>query len=228
MADLTPKQEAFVKEYLLDLNATQAAIRAGYSAKTAKEQGGRLLTKVPVMRALSKAQIKRAERVEITADMVLQQWWAIATADPNSVVQHRRVCCRHCHGKDHLYQWKAREYQAAMEAADAAVKDTGNEPSYPNDAGGYGFDATREPHPDCPECHGEGFGEVHALDTRNLQGPAKMLYAGAKQTSQGIEVKLHDQAKALENVARHLGMYQDRIEHTGKLETDVRITIVDP
>ena len=62
---LTPKQDAFVREYLIDLNATQAAIRAGYSAKTAEQQGSRLLRNVQVAAALSEAQTKRAERVEI-------------------------------------------------------------------------------------------------------------------------------------------------------------------
>ena len=49
MAGLTPKQTRFVDEYLVDLNATQAATRAGYSAKTANEQGSRLLAKVAIM-----------------------------------------------------------------------------------------------------------------------------------------------------------------------------------
>lgn len=70
---LTPKQEAFVREYLIDLNATQAATRAGYSAKTAEQQGSRLLRNVQVAAALSEAQTKRAERVEIDADYVLRQ-----------------------------------------------------------------------------------------------------------------------------------------------------------
>ena len=69
---MTPKQEAFVREYLIDLNATQAAIRAGYSAKTAKQQGQRLLTNVDIQNAVSVAQGKRAERTGITADYVLQ------------------------------------------------------------------------------------------------------------------------------------------------------------
>lgn len=69
---LTPKQEAFVAEYLIDLNATQAAIRAGYSEKTAKSQGQRLLTNVDVAAAITEAQGKRAERTEITQDYVLE------------------------------------------------------------------------------------------------------------------------------------------------------------
>ncbi len=68
---MTPKQQCFVDEYLIDLNATQAAIRAGYSAKTAKEQGSRLLTNVDVQAAVTAAQAARSERTEIDADWVL-------------------------------------------------------------------------------------------------------------------------------------------------------------
>jgi phage terminase small subunit len=221
MGKLTARQEAFVKEYLIDLNATQAAIRAGYSKKTAGSVGAENLTKPEIQVAISTAKQARSERVEITADMVLQQWWAIATADPNSIVQHRRICCRYCHGKDHKYQWRAREYQEAMDAADLAVKGSDKEPAYPSDDGGYAFDATREPHPDCPDCSGEGLGEVHAADTRKLKGVAKALYAGAKQTAQGLEVKLRDQDKALENVAKHLGMFKADIEIGGNLTINV-------
>jgi phage terminase small subunit len=69
---LTPKQAQFVQEYLIDLNATQAAIRAGYSAKTANEQGSRLLTNVSVRSALQSAMSARAERTQINADYVLE------------------------------------------------------------------------------------------------------------------------------------------------------------
>ena len=71
MANLTPKQQRFVEEYLIDLNATQAAIRAGYSEKTANEQGSRLLANVSISEAIAEAQNKRTERTEITQDYVL-------------------------------------------------------------------------------------------------------------------------------------------------------------
>lgn len=72
MADgLTDKQAAFVREYLVDLNATQAAIRAGYSEATAKQQGARLLTNVDVAEAVQAAMDARAERTDITADYVI-------------------------------------------------------------------------------------------------------------------------------------------------------------
>ena len=68
---LTPKKKQFVKEYLLDLNATQAAIRSGYSQRTAKAQGSRLLTDVDIQSQLAKAQQERTKRTEINADYVL-------------------------------------------------------------------------------------------------------------------------------------------------------------
>jgi len=70
---LTAKQKAFVQEYLVDLNATQAAIRAGYSAKTAGSIGQRLLTKVEIQAELAAAMAARGERTEITADYVLRR-----------------------------------------------------------------------------------------------------------------------------------------------------------
>lgn len=78
---MTPKQERFVQEYLIDLNATQAAIRAGYSEKTAEQQAHQLLKKTSVAEAIAAAQQKRAERVEITQDRVLQELARIAFFD---------------------------------------------------------------------------------------------------------------------------------------------------
>lgn len=68
---LTPKQEMFCREYLVNLNATQAAIRSGYSERTANEQGSRLLTKVSVQERIQELKKERACRVEVTADYVL-------------------------------------------------------------------------------------------------------------------------------------------------------------
>ena len=68
---LTPKRQAFVREYPTDLNATKAAIRAGFSEKTAYSQGQRLLKNVEVADAIQKALAERSERTEITQDYVL-------------------------------------------------------------------------------------------------------------------------------------------------------------
>jgi len=68
---LTPKQARFVEEYQIDLNATQAAIRAGYSAKTAEQQGPRLLGNVGVATAIQAAQTEVSKRIEVTVDEVV-------------------------------------------------------------------------------------------------------------------------------------------------------------
>lgn len=68
---LTSKQKRFVEEYLIDLNATQAAIRAGYSQRTARQIGEENLSKPDIFFAVQEAQVKRSERVQVDADYVL-------------------------------------------------------------------------------------------------------------------------------------------------------------
>lgn len=79
--DLTPRQARFVEEYLVDLNATQAAIRAGYSAKTAEHQGSRLLGYAKVASAVAKAKQDRSDEVGVDAAWVLRRLADEATAD---------------------------------------------------------------------------------------------------------------------------------------------------
>ena len=75
---LTAKQAAFIHEYLIDLNGTQSAIRAGYSKKTANEQSTRLLANVHIRAAVDKALKKRANKSEISAQWVLDSLKAVA------------------------------------------------------------------------------------------------------------------------------------------------------
>lgn len=85
---LSAKQERFVEEYLVDLNATQAAIRAGYSQRTANEQGARLLANVSIAAAIAEAKQARSERTQVTADRVLLELARIGFSD---VMQHYEV-----------------------------------------------------------------------------------------------------------------------------------------
>lgn len=78
---LTAKQTCFVAEYLVDLNATQAAIRAGYSARNADKIGSQLLGKTRVAEAIQEAMQARNKRTEIDADWVLKRLAQDATAD---------------------------------------------------------------------------------------------------------------------------------------------------
>lgn len=87
MAKLTPKQKRFVAEYLVDLNATQAAIRAGYSEKRASEIGYQLLQKTTVQAETRKAMADREERTGVTQDWVVQELYKIAHADRGGIAK---------------------------------------------------------------------------------------------------------------------------------------------
>jgi len=83
---LTPKQQAFVREYIVDLNASASAVRAGYSPKTSMEQGYQLLHNTSVAEAIAKEQAKRAGKVGLDAEWVLKRLKDISdrcmTAEP--------------------------------------------------------------------------------------------------------------------------------------------------
>ena len=106
---LTPKQARFVEEYLIDLNATQAAIRAGYSAKTAYSVGHENLSKPEIAAAIQKEQAARSERTGITQDEVIRGLKKEATLDSEDSSHSARVSAwahlgmftdRHLHGND--------------------------------------------------------------------------------------------------------------------------------
>ncbi len=78
---MTTKQQLFVGEYLIDLNATRAAIRAGYSEKTAQAIGAENLTKPIIAEAIATALEARAERTEVTQDRVLEELALIGFAE---------------------------------------------------------------------------------------------------------------------------------------------------
>ena len=141
MAKLSEKQKRFVQEYLVDLNATAAAKRAGYSPKTASEQGARLLANVKVQEEIQKAIEKRQNRVEITQDRVLQELTSIAFA-------------------------KGTDYASIIS------------------------------------------GVVMMNDTEELTEEQKAAIVSIKQTKEGVEVKLADKMRALELLAKHLGLLQ--------------------
>lgn len=212
---LTPKQARFVDEYLIDLNATQAATRAGYSGKTANEQGARLLANASVTAAITARQAERSERTEITQDRVLEELWAIATADPNELIQFRRGACSKCWsvGPDVEEELEPQGHGGSLKRARKAAILVIDE----------------DPNPDCEQCGGEGQGRAWIADTRKLKGAAGKLYAGVKVTKDGFEVKMHDKAAALVNVGKHLGMFKDRVEHTGAdggpIKTEGRVDV---
>lgn len=86
VAKLTDKQQRFVDEYLIDLNATQAAIRAGYSAKTADQQGSRMLANVKIKQAIAEKQAQRSKRTGVNQDRVVLELAKVAFAKMTDIV----------------------------------------------------------------------------------------------------------------------------------------------
>lgn len=217
---LTLRQQRFIEEYTTDFNGTQAAIRAGYSAKTAKVIAHELLTKPYITAPIAARRANLAETTEINREFVLKQWALLVQADPNELTQYRRTNCRYCFGVGFAKQWVDEdEYAAACAEAER------EEWAIPSDEGGYGFDPKERPHPKCPECNGEGLGQTYFGDTRHLSPGGKALFAGVKQTKQGIEILMNDKQKALDNIARHLGMFNDKLTLAGDEQNPVAVLL---
>lgn len=223
-AGLNPRQRRFADFYLISLNASDAYRKAGYTGNDAVAgvEGHRLLKHPKVVSYIAKRQAELQNKLEITQERVLQYWWDVATVNVNELVEYRRNCCRHCWGVGFSYQWTTEGYDRATRKhlldctkAEARGKPA---PEPPDGAGGDGFDRNREPNPECPECAGDGYGYPHYHDSRRLSPQATLLYDGVKITKEGIEVLKLDRAKAMDNVARHLGMFKE------KLEVDVSVT----
>ena len=201
---LNPKQQRFVDEYLVDLNATQAAIRAGYSADTAGQIGHELLKKPEIQHGLAEARKRQQERTGITADRVIAEIALMAFADARELVEVKKGCCRHCWGEGFKRQRTIGEMNAAMEQWRKNGKDLADFDA----EGGIGYNPHRPPHPDCPDCVGEGSARTVLKDTRSLSPAAAALYAGAKEGKDGIEIKMHSKLDAIEKLAKHLGVYE--------------------
>jgi phage terminase small subunit len=212
--DLPARAKLFVVEYTKDMNGTQAAIRAGYSVKTAQEQSSQHLSKLMVKQAVDAVMNDRIEQGIFDGDMVISRWVEISQANPNSLTQYRRVNCRYCWGEGYRYQFTPAEMEDAKQAlVDSNAKRVLD--GFPelewDDKGGLGFHGNRDPHPDCPECWGEGVGRPFFTDTRKLGRESLPLYAGVKQTKDGLEIQMHNQTDALDKLARHFGLYKDKL-----------------
>ncbi len=211
-APLTDRQQRFVDEYMVDLNATQAAIRAGYSLETAGSIGHENLKKPEIQSALAAARKSQQERTGVNADRVVLEAWHILTADARELVELKTGCCRHCYGEGHKFQRTVGEMNREREV----WIDKGKDPSAFDEQGGIGFSPLLAPHPECPECGGDGHARVVLKDSRNYSPQALALYAGAKEGKYGIEVLMHDKGAAMEKLFKHLGLY----EKDNKQKTD--------
>jgi phage terminase small subunit len=198
-----------VHEYFVDFNATKAYIRAGYSEAGAGNSAWKLLNTPQIQEEIEVHKRRLLATTEATIALVLREWLDIATADPRELMQSRRGCCRHCWGIDHKREWMEHEYSTAL---NEALLNNFLPPAF---EGGLGYSPTREPHAECPKCKGEGIIRTWIADSRELSPKAAKLFAGVKQTKDGIEIKTRDQDAALDRVGKYLGMLIDRKELTG-------------
>lgn len=151
---MTKKQKQFIEEYLIDLNATQAAIRAGYSPDTAKAIGSENLTKPDIRAHIDQAMAERSKRTGVNAERVITELAKIAFINAVDVIDPKT----------------------------ATVKDTA-----------------------LPE------------DTAAIQS-VKVKTFGEDGLER--EIKMADKLKALELLGKHLGMFKDKVELSGSLETE--------
>lgn len=196
---LTSQQKRFITEYLVDHNATAAAQRAGYSDPN---YGRQLLTNPNVEQAIAQQQKASLSRTLASADEVLAQMWELATFDANQISQYRRGSCRYCWGFGHQYQWRDM-VEFEEERLKAAAKEGSREPL---DTGGYGYDHTSEPNPQCPRCNGDGIGQPYFPDTRKLPAIARLAYSGIKVGKNGVEITAISRERMFEAVMKRLGL----------------------
>lgn len=177
---LTPKQATFVREYLIDLNGTQAAVRAGYSPRTANEQAARLLAHASVKATVQAAMAKRSERTEITADRVLRELAKIGFSELKSAIT-----------------WGSKEVAIGFDADGKRLS--------PADIG------------DAVMVHTELAPFVEAIDSDSLTEAASAAISEVSMTKDGLRIKMHDKVSALAKIGQHLGMFAEKVEHSGSV-----------
>lgn len=151
---MTKKQKRFIEEYLIDLNATQAAIRAGYSPDTAKAIGCENLTKPDIRAHIDRAMAERSKRTGVNADRVVQELAKIAFVNVTEVIDPKTATVR----------------EDALPEDTAAIQSV----------------------------------KVKTFGEDGLER----------------EIKMADKLKALEMLGRHLGMFKDKLELSGGLDTE--------
>src|ERR1044072_750226 len=188
---LTDRQERFAVAVAMDGMTYADAYRQnyktdGWSNQAIAATAHKLSVSPDIAMRITKLQNEqRSKAIEhLSMDVIglLRIYIAIAMVDPNELISVKVGCCRFCHGDGHAYQWKEREFVQECDAA-ADRKDG----KLPDIAGGFGFDHTVPPHPDCPECRGEGVHRLVPKDTTKLSPGALHLYRGAQQTKEGIK-----------------------------------------
>lgn len=235
---LTARQETFARTFALTRSVADSYRAAyeceGLSPKTIDKRGREVLNAPAVQARIQALVDEAAGDVGFTVAEALRRFLAIAAADPNELVSLKVGCCRYCHGEGHRYQWKVHEYANEVERVERFNQTRGpkqQEEPFPAPGGGLDFDESAPPHPDCPNCHGEGQPRIVAKDTEHLSPMGRLLYGGVKHTNNGPQIIIADRMKALEMATRIIGGFNDNVKVSGELKAmvaAVRLETTDP
>lgn len=186
----------------------------------------RIMRRPEVQAYIDAAITARNAAVNITAEDVLRDLVEVKDTSANDLIEWRVGACRYCHGEGFKYQRRPQEYREALEAY--LFLHSADDPlgMHFDMQGGVGYTRRRAPHPDCPECDGEGTGHEYVKDTRKLSKGAHTLYAGVKRGKNGIEVLMRSKDKAIDLLARHTGVAKDNVTLKGKITAAVATAIV--
>lgn len=233
---LTEREELFCYKLIENGGQKEAAAKeAGFKPRSAGVSASKALKKPRVQEFLALIRGEVADESVASAKEVLERLTRIARANPNELISHVVHCCRHCWGKEHLYQWTPEEFRSADldyrrkrlayegKGENEIISKIGYEP---DPSGGLDYDPKKKPNPDCPECAGLGETRVQALDSRALSPEALELFAGAKQTQHGLEIQMHSKEKALDSLAKHHNLFKDH-EKAGSGEIHVHLSEQD-
>lgn len=173
MTTCSPKQQRFVDEYLVDLNATQAAIRAGYSAKTAAAQGSRLLSYAKIAAAVQAGRARMSEKLEVTQDRIVAELAKLGFANMADYM-------RTGPDGDPYLDFSALTRDQAAALTEVTVED---------------------------------FKDGRGEEVRNVRR---------------VKFKLADKRAALVDLGKHLGLFTEKVEHSGTVTvTSITRRIID-
>jgi len=231
---MTEKQERFAHLVGAEGYSLSAAYREAYQPKTDSDnsvavsasrlaQNPNVALRIDTLRNIKRTAVEGPFRFSV--DELAKRYLAIAMADPNELIGVKVGACRHCWGRDGAFHWKEHEYLDAVVRWEAG----GMKGPAPDPTGGLDYRFTAPPNPECIKCEGEGLERVVPRDTTKLSPGALALYRGVQQTKEGPKILFANQDKALEQIGRILGAFDDklRIDLEAKVAS-YKLTTTDP
>ncbi len=211
---LTMLEWIFVAEYVKDWNATAAMRRCAeqgvYEGHYPAQDGSKIFRTPRVAAEIAKCKKAIIDAIELNVADVVNDIKTVLHGDTREITDVVRDCCRYCHGDNHEYQFTINQWRK-MKAKHETTDDYLYKGILLDPQGGVGFDPRKDPHPDCPECHGRGELTIVGKDTRYMSPTAVAMYMGAKPTKHGIEVMTRSKDSARESAAKWLGMHKSEI-----------------